>query len=127
MDEKTKMRVIYGLSALCVILFISTISSCNNSMRQKAARDKEMASRLDSEEKASKVSQEQSKVALELKSCKKELEDAQSGLEAAKKALTQEKMIEGSLKEELNKVSNAKEALEESLKQALAGKTGIKK
>ena len=127
MDEKAKGRIILALSVLSLLLFISTVSSCSNSMRQKSARDKEMAARLDSEEKASKVLQEQSKTALTLKSVQKELEEDKASLEAEKKALVQEQMINQSLKEELQKIAKAKEALEENLKQALAGKPGTKK
>ena len=123
MDQKLKDKVIISLSVLSVVLFISTVSSCNNSLRQKKARDKEMYSRIDFEEKASKVSQEQSKLVLELKSIRKELESEKASLEVAKKALVQEQMINQSLKEELQKVTKAKEALEDNLKEALTVKS----
>jgi len=107
------------LGILVVILFIGTVNSCSNAYRQKTARDKEMAARLDLEEKMAKFTQE--KIALEekAKAEDKELQEQRAAHEATNKALVQEQMVNQSLKEELQKVSKLKEALEEDLKEAL--------
>ena len=54
MEETIKNRIIFILAILSVILFIATLNSCSNAYRQKSARDKEMAIRLDLEEKMNK-------------------------------------------------------------------------
>ena len=119
MEENIKNRIILILSVLTIILFISTVSSCNNSLRQKTARDKEMSARLDSEEKANKVSQDQVKLSQKIKSLEKDLEEEKAAHELTNKSLAQEQMVSQSLKEEVVKVTKLKEALEADLKEAL--------
>jgi len=127
MEESLKNRVIIILALLSAILLIGNISSCSLAHNSKAARDKEMLSRLDLEEKMNKASQE--KVALEDKLAKanQELEEEKVSHTADKKALTQEKMVVQSLKEELQKINKLKEALEEDLKEALAANKSTKR
>ena len=119
MEESLKNRIILILSILTVILFIGLISSCNNTYRQKLARDKEMSSRLDMEEKMGKFSQEKSVIEEKLKASQKELDEEKAAHQATGKALVQEQLVNISLKEELTKVTRLKEALEEDLKEAL--------
>jgi hypothetical protein len=87
-------------------------------MRQKASRDKEMASRLALEERMSKFSQDRSALEEKAKAKEKEAEELKPALETANKALAGERLINQSLKEELDKVVNLKEALENDLKKA---------
>jgi len=127
MEESIKNRIILILSILSVILFIGLISSCNNTYRQKLARDKEMSSRLDMEEKMGKFSQEKSVIEQKLKAAQKELDEERQAHQATGKALVQEQLVNISLKDELVKVTRFKEALEEDLKEALtAGKKSKK-
>jgi len=119
MEETIKNRIILILAILSAIFFIGTVSSCSNAYRQKTARDKEMATRLDLEEKMSKFSQEKTTLEEKLKTRDKELEAAKAGHEATKKALVQEQLVNQSLKEELQKITKLKETLEEDLKEAL--------
>lgn len=127
MEESLKNRIILILGILTVIFFIGFVNSCNNAYRQKTARDKEMSSRLDLEEKMSKFSQE--KLALEdkAKAKEKELEEENAAHQATKKALVQEQLVNQSLKDELAKVTKLKEALEEDLKEALVSGKKSKK
>ncbi|MCX5703273.1 MAG: hypothetical protein NT066_02105, partial [Candidatus Omnitrophica bacterium] len=104
---------------LSIILFIGTLGSCNNAYRQKAARDKEMATRLDLEEKMNKFSQEKKAIEGKLKALENELQEEKATLGVTKKAVLQEQLINQSLKEELSKLTKLKEALEEDLKEAL--------
>src|SRR3989338_7760147 len=119
MEESIKNRIVLILSILTVILFIGLISSCNNTYRQKLARDKEMSSRLDMEEKMGKFSNEKSTIEEKLKVSQKELEEEKAAHQATSKALVQEQLVNQSLKEELVKITRLKEALEEDLKEAL--------
>ena len=119
MEEAMKNRLILILGILSIILFIGTLGSCNNALRQKAARDREMAIRLDLEEKMNKFSQEKKVIEAKLKALENELEEEKATLGVTKKAMLQEQLINQSLKEELSKVTKLKEVLEEDLKEAL--------
>ncbi|MDD2689773.1 MAG: hypothetical protein PHT41_06465 [Candidatus Omnitrophica bacterium] len=119
MEENIKNRVILILGVLTILFFIVTINSCNNAYRQKTARDKEMATRLDLEERMNKFSQEKNSIVEKLKTAESALEEEKAAAEATKKALVQEQLINQSLKEELQKVTKLKDALEEDLKEAL--------
>ncbi len=114
-----KNRIILILAISNAIFFISTLSSCSSAIRQKTGRDKEMISRLDLEEKMNKFSQEKAALQEGLKVKEDELEKEKASLEAIKKALVQEQLINQSLKEEIQKISKLKDALEDDLKEAL--------
>ena len=58
MEEGLKNRVILILGILSVIFFVSTIGSCSNAGRQRQARDKEMVTRLELEEKMTVLSRQ---------------------------------------------------------------------
>lgn len=116
-DELLKNRIVIILAVLSAVFFFGTLSSCNSSMRQKAARDKEMAARLALEERMSKFSQEKSVLEEKAKAKEKEAQDLGETLEATKKALAQSELVNTSLKEELQKVTKLKESLEENSKE----------
>jgi len=119
MEEGIKNRAILILSIFSIILLIGNISSCSNASRQKTARDKEMSTRLDLEEKMSKFNQQQADLEEKLKVQEKTLAEEKVTSEVTKKALVQEQLANQNLKEELQKVTKLKEALEEDLKEAL--------
>lgn len=123
LEEAIKNRIILILSILSVILFISTIGSCNNAYRQRSARNKEMVTRLDLEEKMAKFAQGKKAMDDKIKAVEKELEEEKAANETTKKALVQEQLVGQSLKDELAKVTKLKEALEEDLKEALTSKS----
>ena len=112
MDETLKNRVLIILAVLLTIFFFSTLSSCNSFLRQKSARDKEMAMRLALEERMSKFSQDKSALEEKAKAKEKEAQELKDALEISKKALVQEQLINQSLKEDLGKITKSKEALE---------------
>ena len=126
MEENIKTRVILILAVLSGLLFVVTVNSCSNSYRQKAARDKEMASRLDLEEKMSKFSQEKAALEEKLRVKDRELAEEKVAHEATKKALLEEQLMSSSLKEGLQKVSKLKDILEENLKEALVSGKSVK-
>ena len=118
MDESLKNRIVLILAILSVVFFFGTLSSCSSAIRQKAARDKEMAARLALEEKTSKYAQEKSSLEEKVKAKEDQIQELKVSLEATKKDLVQDQLISQSLKEELQKVTKLKEALEEELRQA---------
>jgi len=122
MDEELKNRIIIGLAVFSCVFFFGTLSSCNNAVRQKAARDKEMAARLAIEEKISKFSQETFSLEEKAKAKEKEVQELKAKLDEAEKDLVQNQMINQSLKEELQKVTKLKESIENDLKAAQAKK-----
>jgi hypothetical protein len=119
MEEGAKNKLILILIVLTAIFFVTTLGSCNNYRMQKLAHNKEMATRLDLEEKMSKFVQEKSILEQKLSSAAQGLEEEKGVNQATKKALLQEQLVNQSLKEELEKVTKLKEKLEDDLKEAL--------
>ncbi len=118
LNDALKNRIVIILAVLLAIFFFASLSSCNSAMRQKAGRDKEMAARLALEEKMSKFSQDRSALEEKAKAKEKEAQELKAAFESVNKSLVGEQLINQSLKEELQKVTKLKEALEEDLKQA---------
>ena len=128
MEEAFKSRLILILSVATAILFISLVSSCSSALHQKSERNKEMYTRIDLEEKMTKCLQEKTKAEEKLSVAEKALEAGKASLQATKDSLTQEQLVNQSLKEELQRVTKLKEALEDDLKEALVtGKAKSKK
>ena len=105
MEDSLKNRILIILAILSSVFFFGTLSSCNSAMRQKAGRDKEMAARLQLEEKMNKFSQERSALEEKAKAKEKEAEEAKATLEETKKILVQEQLKNQSLTDELQKVT----------------------
>ena len=127
MDDTLKNRIVIVLAIVAGIFFFTTLASCNSALKQKAARDKELAARITLEEKMSKFSQEKS--ALEEKAKAREGENAElkTALEVAKKTQLQDELVSQSLKDELNKVTKLKDALEADLKEQASSRKNLKK
>lgn len=119
MEESIKNRVILILIVINAIFFILAIGSCNDSRIQRKSKERERASRLDVEEKMTKSTQEKTNLEESFKKCQQVLDEEKVQLETTKKALLQEQLVNKSLKEELEKITKLKEALEEDLKEAL--------
>lgn len=117
MNESAKNRLIIALSILCVLFLLASIKSCSNAYRQKGARDKEMANRLDLEEKTSGLVRDKQIADEKLSAKEKELAQEAAARQAAQKALEQEQTACQSLKDELQKANSAKIAAEEQIKQ----------
>ncbi|HRZ15440.1 MAG TPA: hypothetical protein P5110_08025 [Candidatus Omnitrophota bacterium] len=118
-SDMLKNRLVIILGLCNVIFLLVAFSSCNNALKYRAVRDKEAALRLEAEEKINVT--ERDKTTAEDKATKisQDLEKERSGRQAAEGALMQEKMINDSLRKELEKLTKLKDALEEDLKQAL--------
>lgn len=118
MGEGIKNRVVLVLGVICLVLFISNVSSCMLAQRSKGAFNKEMSTRMDLEEKMSKFTQE--KTLLEAKVAKLTQDFEQEKNEHKKDSikLNQDDQVIQSLKEELQKLNNLNDKLEEDLKAA---------
>src|SRR5512136_2428568 len=109
MEESVKNRIILILSVVSVIFFLLSVNSCIGARNQKIALDKEKASSWDLEQRMSKFVQEKKTLDAELDGLTKDLEAEKAGHEITKTSLTQEQMINSSLKEELQKITKLKE------------------
>ncbi len=126
MEDNIKNKVIILLVFLTGIFLVISFGSCNNSHKQKLSRDKEMALRLDLEEKLSKLAQSRSNLEQDFKKASKSLEEEKVTNEMIKESLSEERLTNQGLKEELEKVTKLKEALEADLKEVLvANKTSV--
>jgi septal ring factor EnvC (AmiA/AmiB activator) len=122
MEEGLKSRIILILGIIAAIFFISTISSCMDARRIRAAKNKEMFTRIDLEEKAEKFNSERSALDEKIKKLERSLEEVRLELNKTKESFLQQQVSTKSLTEELEKLTKLKEALEENLKEALVGK-----
>ncbi|MBM3244161.1 MAG: hypothetical protein FJZ12_04955 [Candidatus Omnitrophica bacterium] len=120
MEQFFKNRLVVILSILSVSLLVINIGSCVGSYSQNSLRKKEMAQRIQAEEKLMAFSSEKASLADRLKAKEKELDEERVAFQATKSALLQEQLVCQTLKEELQKVTKVKEALETDLKKALA-------
>ncbi len=121
MEDNIKNKIIIILALLAVIFLVVSFGSCNNFHKQKLSRNKEMAMRLDLEEKLSKLYQDKNNLERDLKTISKDFEGEQIAHDATKETLSQEQLANQNLKEELEKVTKLKEILEADLKEALVG------
>jgi len=118
--DKNRVVIILGVSTLALLIF--NIASCVNVYNQDSLRKKEMLQRMDIEEKMSKAAQESASSFEKLKALQKELDEETAAYQTAKKALVQEQLVGKSLKDDLQKVTKLKEALEEELKKISTNK-----
>lgn len=126
MEENIKKRLIFLFGILALIFFITTLVTCSSVGKIRGVRDKEMALRLELEEKLGKKEQEKIDLEQKLNALNQKLQEEEVTHQATKKALFQEHLVNESLKEELQKVTKLKEALEEDLKEALVTDRGKK-
>lgn len=121
MEEEIEKRIILILTILTVIFFLVAVRSCSDVQKYRKAKDKETAFRFEIEDKMNKFLQEKQGYEEKVKNAFLALEEEKAAHQASKKALVQEQLVDQSLKEELEKVTKLKEALEEDLKEALTG------
>jgi hypothetical protein len=107
-----KDRIIVILAMLAAVFFIGTIGSCSNAFQQKKARDKEMALRLDLEERVSKFQNQINKRDEAFEAEKLAHSTTSAALSEAQSTIEK-------LKSELKKVGKLKDTLEDDLKEAL--------
>ncbi|MBI5145503.1 MAG: hypothetical protein HZA27_04910 [Candidatus Omnitrophica bacterium] len=128
MGELIKNKLILILAITTAVFFLGSIGSCNNIRRSRSAYQREMATRLDLEERMSKFTQEKEAAEAKINKLSKDLEAEQSEHQATKKVLMQEQALAKSLKEELGKVSGApQEKLEGTPESSTTAKSGNSK
>ncbi|MFH1441231.1 MAG: hypothetical protein ABIH18_04240 [Candidatus Omnitrophota bacterium] len=127
MNEKSKNKLILILALFSILLVITSLSSCNINRKIRAVRDKEMATRLDLEEKVSKIEQQKDNLEKKVVNLSKELEQEKAVQETTKKSLNNEKSENDKLRDELEKITKLKEKLEENLKEALVNNKNHRK
>lgn len=116
MAESLRSKIVILLILLCLLFLLSSIKSCGNAYRQKSARDREMANRLDLEEQMSGVLKDKAMAEEKLKARTKELTEQTAERKAVQLALAQEQSISASLKKELERATEQKNLIEEELK-----------
>jgi hypothetical protein len=119
MEGFLKNRPVFLLLIISLFLLVANIASCFNLYSQSSYRRKEMAGRLEAEEKVAKLFIDKASLAGKLKEIERELEQERASLEAVKKDLLQEQLVCQSLKEDLQKAVKLKEGLEGELKKTL--------
>lgn len=119
MNENAKNKLILILALFSILLVITSLRSCSISQKTREVRDKEIAARLDLEEKVSKIEQQKSNLEKKVTNLGKELEQEKAAYETANKSFNDEKSENDRLRDELEKAARLKEKLEENLKEAL--------
>ena len=119
MDEQVQNRVLLSAIILAVVCLVLAISSGIAASKNKIALQKEMAFRMETEEKLAGVNSKSSTLENQLKT-------VQDTLTQTKAAFDQEKLTNEALKTETEKITKLKEQLEKDLKEALF-KPGIPK
>ena len=125
--EIFKDKKILTLVILVFVFFIIAVGSCSQSRRQKTIIKQEISKRMDLEVQIANFQNQEKGLKDNLLTSQQELNQIKQELEVTKKALSQEKLINSSLKKELDKVSKLKEALEEDFKQTSSEETNRKK
>lgn len=119
MNENAKNKLILILALFSVLLIIISLRSCSINRKTKEVRDKEIATRLDLEEKVSKIEQQKANLEKKVDNLNKELAQEKAAHETTKKSLDDQKSENDKLQQELEKITKLKEKLEENLKEAL--------
>lgn len=116
-EEQAQNKVLLAAIILAVVCLVLAISSGIAASKNKIALQKEIAFRMETEEKLASTSSKSTTLESELKA-------DQDQLTQTKTALDQEKLSNEALKTELEKVTKLKEQLEKDLKEALFSKPG---
>jgi len=115
MEEQAQNKVLLAAIILAVICLVLAISSGIAASKNKVALQREMALRMETEEKLASINTKSNTMESELKTTRDQL--AQT-----KTTLDQEKLSSEALKTELDKLARLKEQLEKDLKEALFSK-----
>ncbi|MFZ5800199.1 MAG: hypothetical protein ACOY3D_02330 [Candidatus Omnitrophota bacterium] len=114
-DEQVQNKVLLAAIILAVVCLVLAISSGIAASKNKLALQREMALRLEVEEKLAGISSKSTTLESDLKS-------SQEQLMQTKTALEQERLSNEALRTELDKLTKLKEQLEKDLKEALFSK-----
>lgn len=126
-EEEVKNRIILIVGILCLILFFWAIGTSSELSKQKKNLQNEIRKRLGFEEQNTIFLEERPVLEEQIKQLNSQLEQEKEEHAKTKKAFSGEQLANESIKEELEKVTRLKEALEDDLKEALIKKPGKKK
>jgi len=119
-----KNKTVIVLGVLNVIFLFIAVNSSLESKKCIDVKRREELQRFDAEQELNKITGEKQAVEAKLKKLEAEFAQVSESADAAKKSLTQEQLVNQSLKSDLEKLRKLKEALEQDLKNALiSGKT----
>ena len=120
MDEHTKDRYLLVCIIIGIFCLILAISSGMSAQKNKAAFQKEMASRLDKEEQLENSKFVVSALEQEIKKLQNQVNIERDARQKVKQELDEERFVTKALKEELVKTNKLKDTLENNLKEALS-------
>ncbi|MDD5565330.1 MAG: hypothetical protein PHG31_00330 [Candidatus Omnitrophica bacterium] len=106
MNEQLRQKLLVTLAISNVVLLIAAAGSCSGSHRQKLAKDKELYTRIEIEEKLNKMMQEIKALEAKIQEKDKTLEEEHKARTEISKLLNQERLLTQGLKEELSKLAN---------------------
>ena len=104
-EEPLKNRIILILGIFTAIFLISTVVSCLQLGKIKSSHDKEVFTRMDLEEKMKKAEDEKTALEAKINNLAKELVAEKATHSETDKELLQEQLVNESLKDELQKVT----------------------
>lgn len=118
-EDALKNRIILIISTLCLIFFFWAIGAHSEIGKYKKNLNDELRKRIEIEEQNTNFLKEKSGLEGNIKQLAAQLEEEKAAHQATKKALVEEQAVNNSLKDEAEKMTRLKEALEEDLKEAL--------
>lgn len=118
-EDAVKNRIILIVSTLCLIFFFWAIGVHSEIGKYKNNLQEEMRKRIEMEEQNTSFLKERSALQENVRQLASQIEEEKAAHQATKKALVQEQLVTDSLKEEVEKMTRLKEALEEDLKESL--------
>lgn len=127
MNDLLKNKPLLALAVAGVVLLVITVSSCNSAASYRRMYNEEYGKRMDAEESSHRQEKEFASLQGRTAALEGELAQEKTARQTAETALLQERLVNESLKKELEKVTRMKEALEQDLKQALLSGKGTPK
>ena len=118
MEEGDRNIIVVVLSLLLVTFFIFSVSSCIINRGQKKDWDKDRLLRMELQEKITDLVKKKADLEKRIEELGRLINEEKAAHETTKRALSQEQLVNKSLKEELAKVLKTKETLEGSLNEA---------
>ncbi|MFQ5680537.1 MAG: hypothetical protein ACE5GG_00560 [Candidatus Omnitrophota bacterium] len=122
LNEAIKNRIILVLGILCVILFFWAVGATRGFLKQKGLSQEEIRTRLEVEEENINLSKERSLLSAKAKQLGLDLQKQATEYQQTKDLLEKQRKESDRLREEMERLSRFKQALEENLKDALMKK-----
>ncbi len=118
-EETLKNRIILIIGILCLIFFVWALDANIKLSKERNSLQDEIRKRLGFEEQSMNSLKEMSVLEENIKQLSAQLEEGKAKYAEIEKVLSQEQLVNKSIKEELEKVIRFKEVIEDDLKEAL--------